>query len=831
MTDFDTSDPPRYRFGLFGHRASGKSVYLLALGASRRTETDGVNAVFLRALAPEGVADPVSARSAEEIEREYAEALAALEKGRLPGQTDTIHGNLRYAFSLLNPAEQTANERGAAVLHLEISDHAGELVNRLTSEAEKATVLRSFLAERDGLVLVAEAPRPADESEQRTKALADVTELSARLSQVLENQPLESLCCRAVVLLVTKWDRIHPFDGFQKDSESASDFDERLAREEARHASLFEQWLETAEASEHRRLLNDLRTRFGGEAVRAYPVTAFGEANRKRDPDTGELVETPDRLPLATLNLVKPLRFLVERTDEVFRSALIQEVAQDDPGGALQFWRVLAGLRSDRSNLPDWSDIRPRFGSDPELRGAVESAHRRRRKTRTLQASSGGTVLALVAFGIALSHGLVIASKQRGAAEAALATPALEPLIAADVALASRGEATLLWPSSLSQRWLLPDSELESLRSRLIAAECDGWRARVNIQSGVHNPREIAEFEERIRDAPRCRDLSEAIALNESNRRSSEVLGQIDQLLNDYDFVRAIEQIFAATSNPAIPPETLRERLQGIDGRFARWAAQRVSRPDGDSIILGMLNDVLGALVTPPREFADTTTGVRELLESRRGPLELRTSCAGFQDLLGEARNLSRPSSGWPRLDRIDALLARIGQWPARNHSEFLQATAQLRRHVEQLKRLRIRGVRTSGALEGAWGDRTAQLTVSVGTIRWSGDIDTRREGDLTLEATLENGSLLFVELGSYPRIEVELREEGRFYGRQEWSGNLDGAAPSAWDAMRDTGWSVEFDLRRNDAQDTHGRINLTVLLDSPSDALQRFGLPGACNL
>lgn len=831
MKDFDTSDPPRYRFSLFGHRASGKSVYLLALGASRRTETDGSNAKFLRALASHGAADPASAPSAEEVEREYAEALAALKEGRLPSQTNTIHGNLRYAFSLLTPAAPQAADRGAAVRHLEISDHAGELINRLANEAEKATLLRSFLAERDGLVLVAEAPRPGDSLETRTKALAEVTELSSRLSQVLEDHALESLRCRTAVLLVTKWDRIHPFDGFQKDDESTSDFVARLSREEALHATLFEQWLETAEASEHRRLLNDLRTRFGPEAVQAYPVTAFGEAGRSQDPVTGDFVEVPARLPLATLNLVKPLRFLAERTDTIFRKALLQRLADDDPGGALNFLRLLEVFPSRTQSLPKWPEIRPRFGSDPELYKAVERTRQQRRKVRRLQMVSGGTTVALICFIVGFGYGLMNASQMRKKVESALATPALEHLIAADRALTSLDQRTPLLPSTWSERWILPDSEVDRLRGRLIEAECDRWNSVINIDSGSPDHQRIREFLDRTIDAPHCPELSTAVSRYETERSVREGLGQIDQLLNAYEFVPAIERIFAQARNPAMPSEMLGERLHTINERFDAWARQMELRPDSNEIVLRRLVDIMGALGTSPRQLADAALGLREQLEARRGPLELRRACDGFQILRQDARNLTAASGHWPRLDSIEALLARIGQWPERERSEFLHATAQLRRYVERLKQLEIRRVTTSGALPEAFRfPYAALLTVTVATMTSADSIDTRRPGEEQLEAVLENSSPLIVELGSYPQIEVELIERSRLSGSRVWAGNLGEGAPLNWDAMRGTGWEVDVNLRSDDVPETQGRIRITLVLGIPPVLPSRTAIPSACN-
>lgn len=832
MSDFDFSDPPRYLFGLFGHRASGKSVYVLSLGAARRPETGFSNVEFLSALPPGAAEDNAPSLSAEEVEHTYAEALAALKLGQLPAQTDPVHGNLRYAFELVRPASDGSEEGAGARARLDISDHAGELVNRLTNEADKAAVLRAFLAERDGLILVAEAPRPTDDPAARQKALSEVTELSSRLAQVLEDQPLESLRCRSAVLLVTKWDRVHPFDGFQREGESAGAFRDRLAAEEARHAALFEAWMETPAAAEHRRLLDDLRARLGAGAVRAYPVTAFGEAQRRTDPATGRVDEVPARLPLATLNVVAPLSFLLERTDALMREALLKRAAADDPGGRFQFWRLQDVLRTERPELPAAGALRPRFGDDAELSQALARAHHRRRKARMGQSLTALACLTGVFF---LGSGVVgtsTAQRHVAVAEAALATPALEELIAADRLLADRFASNSRWPWVVSQHWVLGDEALRDLRARLEEAECAQWAVVVTRAVGRRDLAAVELFRERIADAPRCADVADNLGDREREWQEEAQLTAIGQLLNDYDFVRAVEVIFGAAREGAVASSALRNSLTSLDSRFNDWETAR----DRDPVdVLVKLVPILGALTSPPPELADAVVSLRERLDERREALEILRDCAEFSALRQRAVGLSRPPQGnWPALHRIDALMGDIAEWrPGHERSEFRDAAGGLRWYADELKRLRIRGVSSSGALEGARRVSDAELTVTVSGRPWAAQIDMRRGGPSQLSATIESSHLHVVDLGSTPQFSVELELPGRRVPprrSQTWSGNLGGLGPSTWEALRDHSWSVAIPLMREGTEVSGGPIRIEVLLAPPPGLPKRADPPAVCS-
>ena len=829
MSDFDVSDPPCYRFGLFGHRASGKSVSVVALGAARRPETDGASIVFVNALPPQNVKDPQDVLTVEHLENAYAEALAALEQGRLPGQTSPVHGNLRYAFDLIVPVEEAPAGPRSLRRRLEISDHAGELVNRLTKERERAALLRAFLAENDALILVAEAPQPNDGPAARQKALADVTELTSRLAEVLKDQPFDSWRCRTAVLLVTKWDRIENFDGFQHAGESATDFLRRLAAEEERHAELFDAWLQTAEAAEHRRLFDDLRLRFGEEAVRAYPVTAFGRARRTPNPTTDKMEEVPEGLPLATLNLVRPLRFLAERADAHMKTVLLRRATEDDPGRLLAFWHLPRNMQRDRPRLPSASQLHPRFGDDPEL-AAVLGATKRRRNVSVLGQSVTGLVALCLVYGLAsFAHGAWTASQQRAIAEAALDTPGLAVLIDADRRLAERPVAATMSLWGAGQKWVLDDNAQRNLRARLETAECVQWDTAIT-QAFVQGDRDtFRRFAERTNEAPRCLELS----YRARDWTVRERLAAIDQLLNDYEFVRAVEQVFDAARSGTLPLASLRERLASLDARFGDWEAAR--HRDSEAI-LRTLRPILGALTSPPEELADAALSLREQLEVRRAALDLHAACAGFRDLRARAVELARAPGGWPRLDQVEIFLGDISAWqPGRERSEFQSATMALRGHVEGLMRLRIRGVRTSGALDGALRVRNARLTVTVGSREWSEEIDTRRPGEEQLSATLDTGTSGMVELAGAPQIVINIEEPGTLnpmtWSPLSWSGTLGTAAPATWDALRNSNWTLEIPLLREDTRERGGAISVVILPASPPVPPVSANMPAACEL
>ena len=827
MTDFDTSDPPRYRFGLFGHRASGKTVYLVALGAARRPEIDGFDAQFQRGLPPEAGSDAVAVSSAEDVERDYAAALEALREGKLPDQTDSTAGNLRYAFSLSGPTDTVASDQAANRRELEISDHAGELVNRLTNEDDKAAILRSFLSERDGLILVAEAPHASDTPEARTRALTEVRALSSRLAQVMENLPVDRLRCRAAVLLVTKWDHIHPFDGFQRQNETAEQFRERLSQEEARHAVLFEQWLETPEASEHLHLLSELRNRFGRDAVQAYPVTAFGEAVQRQQSEGGEWVELPARIPLPSLNLVKPLRFLADRTDRILRDTLMERCAQDSPGGGLHFWRLLDRRQSGRLSLPAWRDVRPRFGDDPELKKALEGVHSRRKHARTEQILTGSGVMALAFCLVGGGIGAIVATDQKAMANTALANPALPALIAADDRLLKRASSTKPWPWVLSQRWLFPDLEVEALRVDLKAAECRQWEVAVDIRSGTPNQQKIAEFRERTADAPRCEGLAQEISQHESKLKFAAIMDRIDRLLDSNDFNSAIHEIFSAARSPETPPEImpdLRQRLDGLDGRVEKWIEQKRTRKDGAKDIKRQLDQISSTLESPPSDMDEAARRIEEKIQRRLKTNDLHIACDDYAQFLDRAEAFAVAVNGWPRLDDIRVEIDKIHRWEHRDSSEFKDAASWLNSHLKGLQRMQIREVKISGDLRGARGVKEAVLEVRLQDSLRQTEVDTRAKKVL---ARVDIPQAVILEAA--PRISVSLTEKGLFWGETNWVGSIGSGIVNSWDDLRDKDWSVTIRLVDQDPPNTSSDLTVTIIPAKPMPPPDNAALPKAC--
>jgi len=833
MIDFNLSDPPAYRFGLFGHRASGKSVYLVALGASRREETDGVSATYLNALSPEAGVNLATLRSREEIGLAYAESLKALEERRLPPQTDSADGNLRYAFELGRPGDAIAPFIGATIRTIEISDHAGELVNRLTTEIKKAGQLRSFLARRDGLILVAEAPRPDDDAATRSKSLAEVTALGSRLSEVLENQSLEAIRCRTLVLLVTKWDRIHSFDGIQREGETETAFLQRLREEESRHDKLFEAWLETPQASEHRRLLQELRVRFGENAVRAYPVTAFGQAHVEVDPhNKDKLIELPTTLPLPTLNLVKPLTFLAERTDAVIREALVAATEQYDPGRKFHVWRLIDRVHFRRSFLPIFNDVRPRFGDDEELREALDAALVRRNSAHRSQSRIGltGAIIASVMTMLILDANA--AMQQRRIAEGALSRPSVFALIDADERLALR-HASSFWPRGSYQRWLLPETEVLVLRESLQVAECAEWQNTLNVANGTADRQTVDDFQRRVAVAPRCADLRTTISRYVVDQRNQAILDSIDSELNQFEFVRAIELIYSAARNPDTPRESLpelRSRLASMNNRINEQAGKVESRESGGQQVLEIRREILLALGNPPGDLIETEGVLRGQLDAEQQPLELRIACIDYAALLREATDLSALSGArqsWPRLERIDSLSGKIGAWPHGSRSEFKSAAQQLRSHVDSLRRLRIERVRTSGELVEALRVTDASWKVTIADELLDAKINTKRsDGRLNHLFTFQ---AFTVGLDVRPIVRAALTENG-FFSDYSWASYFAGSSPLTWDAFGAQGWSMDLLLIGAKNGQVPGALKVTIIPGMPPLPPAGANAPAACN-
>jgi hypothetical protein len=412
MTD-TTAPPPRIVLALFGRRRAGKSVLMAALRAVRRPQVNGIRISYVGAR-PVILRDNTESQDPSErkrIEAAYVEASDALSDGRVPAQTALSDGIMGHRFELTLP---TPPAPGASVrLHVDIYDYAGELLAISQEDQEAVKKLHGIMQKADGLLILAETPMKGVDLAAHRESLSGVSALGEALSRLGAEDPSE---LRQAALLATKWDHQHPFPGARGESEPMPAYLQRLVAEEARHAALFVDWLETDPAAEQHHLLDSrLRALFGTDDYRAFPVSAFGLA---RFVDIGAVdgsqAEVPATTPLASLNLDEPIMFLVERARARRRRDLLALAEGPAEGiGILPDRAELIALHGEDEDLLALRDDLAARQDQLARERAAATALDARRETRRKIGLGAVCAAALAAGGVFLDATLTLRNEAR----------------------------------------------------------------------------------------------------------------------------------------------------------------------------------------------------------------------------------------------------------------------------------------------------------------------------------------------------------------------------------------------------------------------------------
>jgi len=283
----------KYKFGFLGLSGSGKTCILAALDMQRRAHP----AAYTSALLPVDVPPPMGhkknwtdAQKDAYILHQSSERLSQvkkqLEQGTVPMGTELSYDFIfDYEFS----SEKTGN------FQARIIDYGGELVNPEGYAPEKIE-LREKLAGMDGLFVLAPAPHPT----KKDKAISEFLNLLQNtLTRIAFEQP--------IVLLINKWDRIAPLPEY----------------------TLSQQALKADElpTTEHRDLYNALINKVGEKNCKAFPLSAFGEYERRSTAE-GKETEFPKHVnPLASFGLLEGFIWLTERLDIISLENYEQQIA------------------------------------------------------------------------------------------------------------------------------------------------------------------------------------------------------------------------------------------------------------------------------------------------------------------------------------------------------------------------------------------------------------------------------------------------------------------------------------------------------------------------
>ena len=269
-----------FQFALYGRAGTGKTSFLAAM-AMPHASRDGVACTWRcaavdvpRPPGPEdewAAGDPAVAayRGAEWLR----EAIGAFDAGGVLKSNRDDTPALRLRFDLKD---------GGVEYPVEVIDYSGELIDPETSAEEIAASLRKHLLECDGLLVLAEAPRPgaavgsADGLLRLQQAFAVLSGGAGR-----PGLPADT----GVAMVVNKWDR------------------------RGTAAGSVEEFLDGPDGAAHRGLRDALRTA-DPTGFRAFAASAFGRS--LTDDDAPAERPTTER-PLPSFGLEEPFLWAARR--------------------------------------------------------------------------------------------------------------------------------------------------------------------------------------------------------------------------------------------------------------------------------------------------------------------------------------------------------------------------------------------------------------------------------------------------------------------------------------------------------------------------------------
>jgi len=279
-----------YRFALYGVRASGKTCILAAMGMARRANPKRYSCTWIEEVPdhPLPAGDPSEWKSDDPYHRGcqwLREARSRIEEGDVPPQTPRRAGLMRLRFKFAAP------DHGG--FWVDLTDYSGELIT--STSGELAAQLRRHMQSCDGILLLAEVPRPGQSHAPWSR---DFEQLKEAFSILLSERDASPELDWPVALLLNKWDRRGALDFENPDSEDAK----------------LEAFLESDPDLPHPSLINAVKPVVRPENLGIFPVSAFGM--HKILPDGREVPER-NGSRLQSFRLEDPFVWLVDRKDKL----------------------------------------------------------------------------------------------------------------------------------------------------------------------------------------------------------------------------------------------------------------------------------------------------------------------------------------------------------------------------------------------------------------------------------------------------------------------------------------------------------------------------------
>lgn len=344
-----------YRFAVYGRAASGKTCILAALAMKCVAHPSQFTSTWI--LEPAGLAKPQGEpetwdagdrASAFHFGKIWLEkAIERLARGELPPPNPNRAEPLRYLYHFTTPSHRT--------YPVELIDYSGELIDPSLSNDEMARRLREHLRTMDGILVLAEVPRPEDEANWTlSEELLKLQQAFAILKNESREGPTLDL---PLALLFNKWDRRSSL---------------RYTTPENEYLELH-RFLEKKPEPPHKALVDALKYSVTRENFQIFPVSAFGEHEFTRGPDNA-LIERPRSVaPLQSFGLEDGFIWAAQRRDTIDIGRFLEQISEKSVRCFLKNASVVFSLPLIRRGR----ELARRFPAGSEERGRIRQALKR----------------------------------------------------------------------------------------------------------------------------------------------------------------------------------------------------------------------------------------------------------------------------------------------------------------------------------------------------------------------------------------------------------------------------------------------------------------------
>jgi|GEM_PF-1650086 len=308
-----------YKFALYGVPGSGKTCLLSALAMPRVANPKRYTCTWIdkapdESPPPEGPSGPPAGDPLQSSRIHLLKQIDLLKHGEPPDSTGTSQGVMSFLFDFTDPK--------LGVFRVEIADYSGELV---LSEDKLAVKLREHMNGRDGLLILAETPKPKGDT---AELAANLNALTAAFHQLDKDPGPGGRRDWPVAILLNKWDRRGPIDFTDPDGERRK----------------MEEFLSGPDELPHKSLIDAVEGVVTADNLLIRPVSAFGAHEEGPDKKERPLLNGP---MLRSFGLEDPFIELAIRRDEMELGQFLEAVSSCSP---LKFWDWAVG-RSPMSRI------------------------------------------------------------------------------------------------------------------------------------------------------------------------------------------------------------------------------------------------------------------------------------------------------------------------------------------------------------------------------------------------------------------------------------------------------------------------------------------------